>query len=151
MMKNFFSNFIINGIGLLSFGFINPDTNATQKVLDTFNQSFNEVKNVRWINSNKEYTAIFQQDDIRTSMTYDKDGRFLFSRRYYNEDHLPFNLLLKIKEKYKGKTIKIVTEVIQDDTIMYSVNLEDEENLYYIESSSNTNIKVQSKFKKQVL
>ncbi len=49
---------------------------------------------------------------------------------------MPFNIFLKIKEKYKGKAIKIVTEVIEEDSTKYSINVEDEENVYVIESNS---------------
>lgn len=147
-MKNFRSCFIITAI-VVSFGFINPGSNASQKVLDAFNRGFTNAKNVKWFSINNEYTAVFFENEIRTSITYDKNGGFLSSPRSYKEDGLPFNVLVKIKEKYKGKTIKTVTEVMQESIITYSVVMEDEENTYVIESSSNTNISVQTKFKRQ--
>lgn len=147
-MKKFFSYFLIAGIAL-SFGFINPNSNASQKVLHVFNQTFKNAENVNWLTVENTYIATFVQNDIRTSITYDKNGNFLSSKRYYGEANLPFNVLLKVKEKYEGKTIGIVTELLQEDGIIYSINLEDTENLYVIESSSNANLHLRSKFKKQ--
>ncbi len=147
-MKKLFSFFILTGI-LSGFGFINPKINISSKALDSFNTDFNNVRNIKWFAGDNIYIVSFEQNDIRTRINYDKDGRFLSSVRYYTESNLPFNVLLKIKEKYKGKTIKIVTELIEDDMIRYSVNVEDEENIYVIESNSDANIHLERKYKKQ--
>lgn len=147
-MKKLFSFLIGTGI-FLGFGFINPGTNISQKVLDAFNSDFSDVKNIKWFSGEKTYVVTFEQNDIRTHIYYDKEGNFLSSRRYYGEKNLPFNILLKIKEKYKEKTIKIVTEVLTGDNILYSINVEDEENVYVIESNSDANIYRVKKFRKQ--
>ena len=147
-MKNFFPFFIAAGI-FLGFGFINPKINISPKVLDAFKQDFNNVKNIKWFTRENTYIVSFEQNDIRTRIDYDTNGHFLSSVRYYCENSLPFNILLEIKEKYKGKTIKIVTEVIEQDSIKYSINVEDEENVYVIESDSEAFIHLAKKFKKQ--
>jgi hypothetical protein len=147
-MKHFFPFFIAAGI-FLSFGFINPKINISPKVLDAFKQDFNNVKNIKWFTRENTYIVSFEQNDIRTRIDYDTNGHFLSSVRYYDENSLPFNILLEIKEKYKGKTIKIVTEVIEQDSIKYSINVEDEENVYVIESDSEAFIHLAKKFKKQ--
>lgn len=147
-MKKFFSFFIAAGI-FLGFGFINPHINIPPKVLDAFTQNFNNVKNIKWVTGENTYTVYFEQNDSRTCIEYDKEGNFFLSTRYYGENKLPFNILLKIKEKYKGKTIKIVTEVIDKDRILYSINVEDEDNIYVIESDGNAYTHIVKKFKKQ--
>ncbi len=147
-MKNFFSFFIAAGI-FLGFGFINPGVNISPKALDAFNGNFNNVKNIKWVTGENTYTVYFEQNDIRTRIDYDKEGNFFSSMRYYGESNLPFNILLKIKEKYKGKIIKIVTEVIDQDRILYSINAEDEDNVLVIESDSNAHTHIVKKFKKQ--
>ena len=147
-MKKFFSFFIAAGI-FLSFGFINPDINISPKVLDAFNQYFNNVKNIKWFSGENTYMVSFEQNNIRTRIDYDKEGNFLSSVRYYSENNLPFNILLKIKEKYKGKTIKIVTEVINQGSILYSINVEDEDTIYVIESDSDAYTHLVKKYKKQ--
>ncbi len=147
-MKKFVSFFIIGSI-FSSFGFSNQNTNASPKVLEVFSQTFKNAKDVKWFSIGDEAQAVFVENNIETRITYDKNARFLLSRRYYRESTLPFNILLKIKEKYNTKKIGIVTEVIEEGFITYSVNLEDEQYGYVIESDGNANMKLQLKFKKQ--
>lgn len=147
-MKKLVSFFIVVSI-ISGFGFTNQSMNGSPKVLEVFNQTFKSPKEVQWLTNGDESTAVFVDNDIRTIITYDKNANFLLSRRYYGESSLPFNVLLKIREKYKAKKMGIVTEVIEDGTITYSVNLEDEQNVYVIESDGNANMKLKLKFKKQ--
>ncbi len=147
-MKKLISFFIGTGI-FLGFSFINPDINISPKALDAFNENFNNVKNIKWFKRENIYIATFEQNHIRTRVDYDKDGHFLSSVRYYSESNLPFNIFLKIKEKYKGKAIKIVTELIEEDSIKYSINVEDEENVYVVESNSDAYLHLEKKFRKQ--
>jgi hypothetical protein len=148
IMKKLFSVFIVASV-FLSFGFTNRNISASPKVLEVFNQTFKNPKEVEWYSNENEFTATFIDNGIRTSITYDKNAVFLLSRRYYDERNLPFNILLKIKQKYKDKKIGIVTEAIEDDTVTYSINVEDEQQVYVVESDGNANMKLHSKFKKQ--
>ena len=148
-MKSFFYCFIVTGI-FLGLGFTTPNTNISQKALDAFDKTFENVKDVKWFVVEDGYTAAFEQNDVRTVITYDKNGGFLSSRRYYSKDKLPFNILLQINEKYKGKTIGIITEVVEPHRLMYSIDLEDDENIYVLESSgSNAPLHLEKKIKKQ--
>ncbi len=147
-MKKLFSFFIVVSI-FSSFGFTSQSMNASPKILEVFSQTFKNPRDVKWVSNGDESTALFVDNDIRTSITYDKNAKFLLSRRYYGESNLPFNVLLKIKEKYKTKKIVSVTEVIEEGTITYGVNLEDEQNVYVIESDGNSNMRLKLKFKKQ--
>lgn len=148
-MKKFFYFFILPCI-FLGFSFTTPGTNASEKVLDVFNKTFEKVQNVEWINVEDKYTAVFTENDIRTVITYNKNGDFICSRRYYSEENLPFNILLKIKEKYKAKKIAIVTELTQGNNLIYSINVEDDENVYVLETKgTNRPIHLKMKFHKQ--
>lgn len=138
-MVNFFSG----------YSFISQSLDASPKVLEVFSQTFKNPKDVTWFFSGDESTVAFFDNEIRTIITYDKNANFLFSRRSYGESNLPFNILIKVKEKYKAKKIGIVAEVIEEGAVTYSVNLEDEQNVYVIESDGNANMKIRSKFKKQ--
>ncbi len=143
------SIFIIATSIFLGFSFINSDINISSKAIDAFNKNFNNVKNTKWFKRENVYIVYFEQNDIRTRIDYDKEGHFLSSVRYYSQNNLPFNIFLKIKEKYKGKAIKIVTEVIEADSIKYSINVEDEENVYVVETTSGAHFDLVQKFRKQ--
>lgn len=147
-MKSFVFFFLVVCI-FLSFAFASQSMNGSPKILKVFNQTFKNPRDVKWVSNGSEVTAEFVDNGIRTTITYDNNANFLSSRRYYGETNLPFNLLLKIRGKYNEKKIGIVTEVIEDGTITYSVNLEDEQDVYVIESDGNANIKLKLKFKKQ--
>ncbi len=147
-MKRFIYFFIVVSI-FSSFGFSNQSMDAPPKVLEVFSQTFKNTRDVKWLSNGDEFTAVFFNNDIRTVITYDKNANFLFSKRYYRANNLPLNVLLKINEKFKEKTIENVTEVIEGDTILYSVTVEDEKKLYVIESDGNANIKLQLKLKKK--
>jgi hypothetical protein len=147
-MKKYISFLILSGI-LTAFIFASPKINIASKVLDAFNRNFNNVKNIKWFTAENVYIVSFEQNDIRCRIDYDKEGNFLSSVRYYSENNLPFHILLKIKEKYKGKAIKDVTEVIKDNSILYSINVEDDENVYVVESDTEAYIHVVKKFRKQ--
>lgn len=146
-MKKRISFFIVTSI-FFGFSFINPGVNIAPKVLSAFNGNFDNATNIKWFTVENHFIVSFEQNNIRTRIDYDKEGKFLSSLRYYDYKNLPFNILLKIKEKYKGKTIKICTEVIENESILYSVNVEDEENVYVIESNSQADIHLVRKFKK---
>lgn len=143
------SIFIIATSIFLGFSFINSDINISSKAIDAFNKNFNNVKNTKWFKRENVYIVYFEQNDIRTRIDYDKEGHFLSSVRYYSQNNLPFNIFLKIKEKYKGKAIKIVTEVIEEDSTKYSINVEDEENVYVVETTSGAHFDLVQKFRKQ--
>ena len=72
---------------IISSAFANRTIN--EKVLQAFNDTFKEVQNVKWDESSNHFSAYFVKNGIRASITYDKDGNFISSRRYYDEDHLP--------------------------------------------------------------
>lgn len=150
-MKSFFYCFMLAGI-FSGFGFTSPNTNISQEVLDAFNKTFENVKDVKWFVVEDGYTAAFEQNDVRTMITYNKNGNFLSSRRYYGKEKLPFNILLQLSEKYKAKTIGIVTELVEHDSLIYSIDVEDEENIYVVESNgSNVPLHLRTKIKKQQL
>ncbi|MCW3110467.1 MAG: hypothetical protein JWQ09_4973 [Segetibacter sp.] len=130
----------------------NPSaTGNSEKVLQVFSETFKDVQNLKWYIINKEHLAYFSQNGVRTKIAFDDNGKFLRSRRNYSEEYLPLNILCKIKEKYNGKVINGITEVIEGDEILYSINIEDEKNSWVIEAFPNGNVKQILKFKKQLV
>ena len=138
---------------LLSFfvlsSFNGPEINTTNKVEAIFSETFKDVKNLQWYVNDNTYSARFTTKGVITSITYDKDGKFVRSSRAGNEDLLPVNILTKIKEKYRGKIIKLVVEIAEGDELSYSLTIEDEVNCWLVEATPSGNNKVLSKFRKQ--
>jgi hypothetical protein len=110
-------------IGVSSFAY--SGINVNEKLLQTFKERFPNAEQVNWTEMPESYIVNFMEDGVRTNITYDKDGAFVRSTRYYKEQNLPYYLLTAIKRKYTGKKIFSVTEISTPDGIEYYVKLED--------------------------
>jgi hypothetical protein len=122
-MKKIIALFYPVLLGLHSMGF--GTKNVNEKVLQIFKESFPSAKEVVWTESGDSYTVNFLEGSIRTRITYDKDGGFISSLRYYQENNLPYYLLANLKRKFPEKKIFGITEVATEDEIEYYVKMED--------------------------
>ena len=122
-MKKLFVLFYSLMIGVSSFAY--SGINVNEKLLQTFKERFPNAEQVSWTELPGSYVVNFMEDGVRTNIIYDKDGAFVRSTRYYQEQNLPYYLLTTIKKKYSGKKIFSVTEVSTPDGIEYYVKLED--------------------------
>lgn len=82
--------------------------NASPKVLEVFSQTFKDPRDVKWFSNGDKSTAVFVDNDIRTIITYDKNANFLLQGDIMGDSNLSFNILLKIKEKYKAKKLELL-------------------------------------------
>jgi hypothetical protein len=121
---------------------------VTEKVLKIFNQTFSEVENVIWSDTQDVYMVKFIRQGVRTTIKYDADGNFLSSLRYYLSDQLPVDIQCKLKKKYPDKTVFGVTEQIIGDEVNYYVKLEDEKNWVTIKIDNYRNMQVTEKYRK---
>ena len=119
-----------------------------EKVLKAFNESFESPQDVTWYEYPNYFEVSFVQAGARANVTYDKEGNFLSSTRYYGKDYLPVNILCKLQKKYPEKKIFGVTEVTRNDEVTYYIKLEDDKNWTTIKASGNGGLEVFEKFKK---
>ena len=126
-----------------------PVTEATDKVETTFNETFKDVKNVQWDVTDNTYSARFTTNNVVESITYNTDGKFIRSRRCFGEELLPANVLASVKAKYKGKTIRLITEIVEGNELLYSLTIDDEVNCWIVAAGPSGDTEVLSKFKKQ--
>jgi hypothetical protein len=97
----------------------------SQKVLNAFNKTFQNAKEVSWTELAGSYEVKFLDADIRMRVVYDEAGNIINTIRYYYEDKLPVLILTKVKSKYEGKKIFGVTETSSDEGMRYHIILED--------------------------
>lgn len=126
-----------------------PATDVPKKALDAFNINFSNAADLQWFTSKNTVEAVFGSADCKTIVIYNKFGKLLNSTRYYGGDRLPLNIACKIKKAYPNKTIKLVTELIIDNQVIYSLNLEDENCVYVVESDIDGALRLSNKFAKQ--
>ena len=123
-----------------------PEVN--EKVLKAFKETFVRATDVVWHETQNTYEAHFTQSQIVTRASYDAEGNLLRTTRYYSEEHLPINILSKLKKKYVGKTVYGVTESSTEDAVTYHITLEDEKNWYIVIADNWGSFDLSKKFKK---
>jgi hypothetical protein len=95
------------------------------KMEKIFKETFPNATNAKWIKDDNGYLVSFIQNGSVMRICYSNSGRFVSSLRYYHEKDLPTNILLAVKNKYKGKTIFGVTEYTNSNQVIYYIKLYD--------------------------
>jgi hypothetical protein len=133
---------------VLSFSFNAKADLPTQKVLDAFNKTFPQVKDVAWSENEYSFEVKFKQDEILSKVTYDTDGNIVKTLRYYSEQNLPLLVLSKVKSKFHDKKIFGVTEESSEQGTFYHIVLEDQKHWYNITADSYGSITVDNRYNK---
>jgi hypothetical protein len=120
----------------------------SEKMLNSFKQTFPDAEQVKWLESTDRYTVNFKENGILTKIDYDKDGNFISSLRYYSEKNLPINILCRLQKKYADKKVFGVTEMTSESVVEYYIKLEDNENWITVKSNAEGNLQVVEKYKK---
>ena len=129
--------------------FAAPASVVTEKVLKVFRDAFPEVKQPTWYNFDNYYEVYFTNaDNTSCRIDYSPDGIVLSTTRYYTSQHLSPVIRAKVNEKYPGKKIFGITEVSNNDTMIYHIVLEDDKNWLNIQSDAIGNITLEKKLVK---
>jgi hypothetical protein len=121
---------------------------VSDKLLQVFKRTFPDAIQVKWIEQPDSYLVTFKQNDILTKVSYDKDGNFVSSIRYYSEKNLPVTVICRLEKEYAGKSVFGVTEVSTENGTEYFIKLQDEKNWYTVHSDASGNLEKIEKFRK---
>ena len=88
----------------------------------------------------------FSQNDVLVKASYDRDGNLLNSIRYYKEQRLPLNILCKVKKENPNRNIEIVTEVSNEEGVVYFIQLKDKKGWTILKSDASGNLELTDKF-----
>ena len=146
MKKILFAAVLVIGSALRSLAAEDPGVN--EKVLAAFNKTFQNARDVSWIETEGSYEVRFKQDEITSKITYDKLGNIVSTLRYYHEEKLPLMILTKVKQKYADKKVFGVVEESSELGTFYHITLEDEKNWVNLKADSYANLTVEKKFRK---
>jgi hypothetical protein len=106
---------------------------VSPKSMETFKKMFGNATDVIWTKIDRNHDrAFFNSNGITVRAGFDRKGKLMYTLRYYNEEHLPKDILLLIKNTYYGKNISDVIEVSVDGKTAYLVDLEDKTSLLRI-------------------
>lgn len=120
---------------------------ATQEtILKKFKETFPTAQTIKWYNADNYYEVSFINKEISQRIYYDLDGNVFRTIRYYDENILSPYIAQRIKEKYKNKLIRNITEIQDDSGILYQVVLQDEKHLYVVNCNYMGEMSLQNKF-----
>ena len=139
------------GLFTVSFSagaFATKDTDISDRLLQTFRQTFPDAQQVVWAEQDGIYAVDFRQRDILTNVLYDKDGNLLHSLRYYSGRNLPVTILSRLQKRFPGKTIFGVIEIASETSVEYNIRLEDDHNWITVSSDIEGDLEVIEKYKK---
>jgi hypothetical protein len=144
-------------IGLQLFAYPTPSfvkenveptaSGVNEKLLKNFNENFPNAEKVKWQESKDLFEVTFMEEGILTRITYDKNGEFNGSLRYYTEKYLPYYLINVVKNKYPQQKIFGVTELATPSGIVYYVKLEGAKYWLTLVLSSDGSMTVEDKYR----
>lgn len=120
----------------------------TEKVLKAFRETFQNAKDVQWHEYEATYQVNFKQNEIPTTVTYDKEGNITEARRHAKEDILPLMIREKLKKRFGDKKVHGVTELVVKDQTTYRIVLFDEKKWYVLDCDSFGVLFVRDRFNK---
>ncbi|OQP63968.1 hypothetical protein A3860_21335 [Niastella vici] len=107
------------------------------KALHDFNKTYKTVTNEDWYIIQKGFMAKFTQQGIQHRIIYNKNGKWVATFRYYNEDQLPAEVRHLVKSTWYDAAIRQVSEVSFGGKTAYLVSIEDNTSLKTIKVVNN--------------
>jgi len=121
---------------------------VSEKVLKAFSETFMNATDIVWHEVRNFYEASFKQSEIISRAIYDKEGNLVRTTRYYSQENLPINILIKLQKKYAGKSVYGVTELSTEEQVSYQITMQDEKNWYIIKADNWGSLELEQKYKK---
>lgn len=145
-MKKFFIILFLTAAGFSSTA--RPTEIINEKIVRSFKEIYPNALQVSWLEYPDTYAVYFVENGIKINIIFNKDGSFVSSARYYNEENLPYYLLAEISKRYPTKKVYGVSELTTPGAISYFIKLEDAKSWLTIKMDSEGNINVVEKFNK---
>lgn len=116
------------------------------KLLQSFNETFPNAKNVKWTDDKAGYFVSFYQKENFNKVFYNKNGEFVYSLKYCNADELPVNIKMVLTKKFNTANILGVTEVTTQGNTLYNIKLTKGNKLYCLDVLADGSIEKQERF-----
>lgn len=81
------------------------------KAVHEFKDAYTNVSDETWEELKNGFVATFTSNSVRTMNSYDKNGRWMYCIRYYDETNLPKDIRGTVKSNYYDYTITSVQEI----------------------------------------
>lgn len=109
-------------------------------VVQKFNATFPNAKNVKWTDDKGGYFVSFMQNGNFNKVFYNKKGNFEYALKYCSVDGLPNNIAMGLNKQFGESKILGVTEVTTPDKIYYGINLSKDSKLHILKVASDGSI-----------
>ena len=109
-------------------------------IVQKFNETFPNAKNVKWMDDNAGYFVSFIQNGNHNKVFYNTKGNFVYALKYCSADGLPNNIAMELNKKFDDSKILGVTEVTTQDKMFYNISLSKENKLHVLNLSADGSI-----------
>ena len=116
------------------------------KLVQAFNETFPNAKNVKWSDDKAGYFVSFYQNENLEKILYNKEGEFVCSWKYSDGKELPVNIVMTLNKKYDQAKIIGVTELTTQGNVTYDIKLNKGDKLYAVIIQSDGTITKEQKF-----
>src|SRR5205809_86173 len=96
------------------------------KLMQRFNETFPNAKNVKWIDDRGGHFVSFVQNGNFNKVFYNAAGNFVYSLKYCSSDGLPTNIVMALNKEFGDSKILGVTEVTTQNNTVYNIKLSKE-------------------------
>jgi hypothetical protein len=136
------------GILLVAGTAFASNVEVTQKVLQSFQSRFAGAKDVRWVEANNYYRAIFSLNGQNIFAFYTREGELISTMRYISTLNLPVNLLVNLKTGYNNYWVSDLFELNNSTGVQYYITLEDADTILKLVSVSANEWRISEKIRK---
>ncbi len=149
-MKKLRTLFVAAAILLATSAFATPGPDkVSERVKSEFEKFFAGAANVKWEVKDDFYFATFDLNAKEVSAAYNAVGELLGISRILETCELPFSVSFAVAENYPGYSVaKTVTEITYEGQTSYYVNVENDKKFLKLKCTSNGEIAVDKKVKK---
>lgn len=116
-----------------------PDVKVTstiikmdERVWNSFQDEFKGATNITWYKVDKDYLIKFIMNDIAQKVLYNKKGQQIYHITYCEETNMPAEVASRVKNSFKGFSIKLSLKVEEEGRTIWVVNMENESKLLFV-------------------
>lgn len=137
---------------LVSTAIADPGADVTAKVAAAFQQDFSRASSVTWKEKSEFYFASFQLNGVSVDAAYNAEGELVGTSRKIAFEQVPLAVSMELAKKYKDYSISsTVVELNFEGQTSYYIDVQDNSQSLCLKASSNGDISVDSRVKKQIV
>ncbi|MFC6102154.1 hypothetical protein [Olivibacter domesticus] len=92
----------------------NPDVpyDVNPRIINHFTKNFDASNKVKWYGIGDGVVAKFKRDSIPHAVTYNNDGNWMYTIKYYTKQNVPTNIAASVYKKFRNFSILRAREIM---------------------------------------